>query len=108
MRRLKRAGDLIPWLFLFGCIGSAAGQTSAANVPVLFTVADENGVAVSGAEVALQEPGHAETRFSTDYAGHGTFILLGNEPYHLRIGKPGFWGRCWIKPIRRFEMSGWC
>jgi hypothetical protein len=106
--RLMRAGDLIPWLFLFGCFVSAAGQTSVANTPVLFTVVDENGVAVSGAEVALQEPGHAETRFSTDYAGHGTFILLGNEPTAFASESPDSGRRCWIKPIRRFEMSGWC
>lgn len=91
MRRLMRTGELIPWLFLFGCVVSAAGQTLAANTPILFTVVDENGVAVSGAHVVLQEPGQAETRFSTDYAGHGSFVLEGAEPYRIRIVKPGFY-----------------
>lgn len=91
MRCSKRAGGILSWLFLLGCIVPAAGQTSKVNAPVLLTVVDENGGPVSDALVVLQEPEYTEIRFSTDYAGHGTYILQGNEPYRLRIGKPGFY-----------------
>jgi len=76
---------------LLGCIVSAAGQTSAVNAQVLLTVVDENGLAVSGAQVVVQESGHTEIRLPTDYAGHCVFVLQGTEPYRLRIAKPGFY-----------------
>jgi hypothetical protein len=91
MQCFKRAGGVIPWLFLLGCIVSAAGQTSAVSAPIRFTVVNEDGVAVSGAQLILQEPGHGEVRLSTDYAGHGELLLQGTEPYRLRIEKPGFY-----------------
>jgi CRISPR-associated protein Cas1 len=91
MQCFKRAGGVIPWLFLLGCIVSAAGQTSAVSAPIRFTVVDEDGAAVSGAQLILQEPGHGEVRLSTDYAGHGELLLQGTEPYRLRIEKPGFY-----------------
>ncbi|MGA3045019.1 MAG: hypothetical protein ABSD67_00225 [Terracidiphilus sp.] len=88
---LKRADEFLSWLFLLGCIVSAAGQTSPISVPVRLTVVDENGVAVSDAEVVLQEPRRPEVRLGTDYAGHATYVLHETEPYHLRIHKPGFY-----------------
>jgi len=93
MRCLRRAGGVIFRLFFLGCIGSAAGQTAAVNAPAptLLMVVDENGLAVPGAQVVLQEPEHAEISLSTDYEGHGAYVLQGNEPYRLRIGKPGFY-----------------
>ena len=91
MRCSKRAGGILSWLFLLGCIVPAAGQTSKVNAPVLLTVVDENGGPVSDALVVLQEPDYTEIRLSTDYAGHGTYILQGTEPYRLSIEKPGFY-----------------
>jgi hypothetical protein len=91
MRRLKRAGGVISGLFLLGGLVSAAAQTSAVNGPVLLTVVDENGVAVSDAPVVLQEPGRTEIRLATNYAGKISYFLLGAEPYRLRIEKPGFY-----------------
>jgi hypothetical protein len=91
MRCSRRAGGVIFWLFLVGCISSATGQTSAVNAPVLLTAVDENGVEVSDAEIILEEPGHTEIRLWTDYAGHATYVLQGTEPYRLRIEKPGFY-----------------
>jgi hypothetical protein len=91
MRCLKRAGGVISGLFLLGCLVSAAGQTAAANGPVLLTVVDENGVAVSDAQVVLQESGRTEIRLATNYAGQITYFLQGTEPYRLRIEKPGFY-----------------
>ena len=91
MQCFRRADEFLSWLFLLGCIVSAAGQTSAVNSPMRLAVVDENGVAVSDAQVVLQEPRHPEVRLSTDYAGHATYVLQGTEPYRLRIDKPGFY-----------------
>ncbi len=91
MRCLRRACEVISRLILLGCIASAPGQTSANNASVLLTVVDENGVAVSGAQVVLQEHGHASIRLSTDYAGHCSYVLQGVEPYRIQIDKPGFY-----------------
>jgi len=91
MQCLRRADEFLSWLFLLACIVSASGQTSAVNTPVRLAVVDENGVAISDAQVILQEPSRPDARLSTDYAGHTTYVLQGTEPYHLRIDKPGFY-----------------
>src|SRR5580658_8991356 len=91
MQCSRRADEFLSWLFLLGCIVSAAGQTSAVNGSVRLAVVDENGVAVSDAQVVLQEPRHPEVRRSTDYAGHATYVLQGTEHYRLRIDKLGFY-----------------
>ncbi len=91
MRSLKRAGLVISWLFLLGCIVSASAQTPAASAPVALSLVDENGVAVPDAQVVLEEPGRAEVRLATDYAGQVTYLLHGAGPYRLRIAKPGFY-----------------
>jgi hypothetical protein len=92
---MRRADELLSWLFLLSCIVSAAGQTSTVNSPMHLAVVDENGLAVSDAQVVLQEPRHLEVRLSTDYAGHATYVLQGTEPYRLRIDKPGFYETAW-------------
>ncbi|MFZ0746099.1 MAG: hypothetical protein WAM85_16935 [Terracidiphilus sp.] len=91
MRRIRRAGEAVSWLFFVVCALSVFGQTPAPRPPVLLTVVDENGVAISDAQVVLQELGHNEIRFSTNYAGHGAFVLQGTGPYRIRIEKPGFY-----------------
>ena len=91
MQCIRCADEPLSWLFLLSCIVSAAGQTSTVNSPMHLAVVDENGVAVSDAQVVLQEPRHLEVRLSTDYAGHATCVLQGTEPYRLRIDKPGFY-----------------
>ncbi len=91
MQTLRRVGGAIFGLLFLGCMAAAAGQTEAAKAPVVLSVVDENGVAVPGAEVVLQEQGYAEMRLLTDYAGHATYVLQGTEPYHLRIEEPGFY-----------------
>ena len=91
MLTLRRVGKVIAWLFLVGCFISVAGQTPAGNGTVLLSVADETGMAVSGAQIIVEEPGEPEVRLSTDYAGHGRYVLHGTAPYRLRIAKPGFY-----------------
>ncbi len=91
MRRIKYTGGVIAGLIYLGGIIIAGAQTTAVNASTVLTVVDEVGVAVPGAQVVLQEPGESEIHFSTDYAGHGTYILKGNQPYLLRISKPGYY-----------------
>jgi hypothetical protein len=91
MRTVKYTGGVIVGLILLGSIGFAREQTTAVNEPTVLTVVDEVGAAVPEAHVVLQEPGESEVRFSTDYAGHGTYLLKGSQPYLLRIAKPGYY-----------------
>ncbi len=103
MRYFRRAGGIICWLFLLGCIGYAAGQMPAVHATVSLTVVDENGEVVSDALVVTQEPGHANVRLSSNYAGHASYVLQGTEPYLLRVEKPGFYETVLIRvdPILR-------
>lgn len=91
MRHFQCAGGVICRLCLLGCMASAVAQAPPVKSPVALTVVDENGVAVSGATVVLQEPGEPEVRLSTNYAGHTSYLLKGTEPYSLRIEKPGYY-----------------
>jgi len=91
MQCFRRADEFLSWLLLLGCVISAAGQTSAVYSQERLAVVDENGVAVSDAQVVLQESTHPEVRLSTDYAGHATYVLQGADPYRLRIDKLGFY-----------------
>ena len=78
-------------LFFVGFAISAASQPDAVLRSVTISVFDENGLAVAGASVLVQEPGRSDVRLSTDYAGRGTFVLQGTEPYRLNVNKPGFY-----------------
>ena len=69
----------------------AAGQALPILNLVTVTVVDEDGVAVSDAQVVQLEPGAGETRLSTDYAGRGMLILQKSAPYRLRVQKAGFY-----------------
>jgi hypothetical protein len=70
MPRLDYATRVILGLLLLICTAVAGGQSSAIRAPVLLTVVDENGLEVVGAEAAILEPGHTETRLWTDFASH--------------------------------------
>ncbi len=78
-------------LTLLFCIVLAHGQPSSARAPVIFTVVDENGLAVPGAGVTIFEPGLAVVSLRTDYAGHCSLIPQQDAPYRLRVEKPGFY-----------------
>ena len=87
MRFPFRACTLI--VLLFGFFASfLPGQTPR---PTALVIVDETGAAVADAQVTVQEPGRAEVRLASDYAGHASFTLQGNQPYTLRIEKPGFY-----------------
>jgi len=85
------AKRIIPSLLLLFCAALADGQPPAALAPVTLTVVDENGLAVSGAQVTILEPGLAAIRLWTDYAGHCAYILRHDAPYRIRVEKPGFY-----------------
>jgi hypothetical protein len=91
MPRLDYATRVILGLLLLICTAVAGGQSSAIRAPVLLTVVDENGLEVVGAEAAILEPGHTETRLWTDFAGHCTYTLHQDAPYQIRAGKAGFY-----------------
>ncbi len=78
-------------VLLFGFFASfLPGQALAPRLTAL-SIVDETGAAVADAQVTVQEPGRAEVRLTSDYAGHASFTLLGSQPYMLRIEKPGFY-----------------
>jgi hypothetical protein len=91
MRTIKCAGGVFLGLFFLEGIASAALQTLALNAPTVVTVVDEVDATVTGAQVVVEERGESEIRLTTDYAGHGTYLLKGSQPYMLRVAKPGFY-----------------
>jgi hypothetical protein len=84
------AGGATLWL-LISCAQFATGQLPGSPASVILTVADENGVAVSGAQVVLHVEGLAEDHFVTDYAGRSVLALGKLAPYSLRVLRPGFY-----------------
>jgi len=91
MPRRHCVKGFIAVLTLLFCIVLAHGQSSAARAPVIFTVVDENDLAVPGAGVTILEPGLAAVSLRTDYAGHCSHIPQQDAPYRLRVEKPGFY-----------------
>jgi hypothetical protein len=89
--RLDCAKRAIPGLLLLFCTVLADGQPPAVRAPVTLTVVDENGLAVSGAQVSILEPGLAAVPLWTDYAGHCAYIPCQDAPYRIRVEKPGFY-----------------
>lgn len=69
----------------------AGGQGLEKSASAILTVVDENGLAISDAQVTLSEPGLPPLQLHTDYAGHCTYLLHQGAPYQLQIEKPGFY-----------------
>ena len=59
--------------------------------PVTVTVVDENGVAVAGAQVTIEESRQEPAHMWTDYAGNCTYALRQQSPYRIHVEKPGFY-----------------
>jgi hypothetical protein len=68
-----------------------ASLVTAAQVPVILTVSDENGLTVLGAQVTISESGRRDVVLQTDYAGHCRYVLHQNAPYRLLVEKAGFY-----------------
>ena len=86
--RAFRATILFAFLI---CLVSALAQNSPAHAPVVLTVVDENNVAVSGAEVVMQQPGKPPERLTTDFNGRVSWVLDTPGLYTLQVQKPGFY-----------------
>ena len=95
----------MPGLLLFFCAIVASGQQQhlrapiihpsdkapSLGTPVTVTVVDENGMAVAGAQVTIEESGLEPAHLWTDYAGNCTYALRQQSPYRLHVEKPGFY-----------------
>ena len=91
MRFSRRAVAPTVFLLLFGFFVSLlAAQTRTPSL-IGLSIIDETGAAVPNAQVTVQEPGRTMVRLASDFAGHISFRLLGDQPYTLRVEKPGFY-----------------
>ena len=81
----------IPVLIFLFSPGFVCAQPLDARAPIIYTVVDENGQAVPGAEVTILEPSLAAVHQWTDYAGHCPYLLQQSALYQLRVDKPGFY-----------------
>ena len=91
MPNAERAWRAAPGLLFWLCAAIASGQTQVVHAPVTVSVVDENGVAVSGAQVTVTEPGQQPAHLRTDFAGVCSFALRQQSPYQLHVEKPGFY-----------------
>ena len=84
---------LLSWTILAGGLaeGLAGGQQQTVSARVTVTVVDENGQAVEGAQVTIDEPGIAPEQLWTDYAGSCSYALKQREPYQINVEKAGFY-----------------
>jgi len=76
---------------LLACMRPVVSQPPAEVARVLLTVVDENGEAVNGAQVTVEEPGTPPLQVATDYNGHVSFVLHAVQPYVLHVEKSGFY-----------------
>jgi hypothetical protein len=68
-----------------------SGQALRAQRSVTFSVVDENGQAVPGAQVTITETGAEPVPLWTDYAGSCGYTLREQKPYRVHVEKPGFY-----------------
>lgn len=86
---IRCAAFSLPMLLI--CMWPAVSQTPTSATRVALTVVDENGAAVEGAQVTVEEPGAPPLRTSTDYNGRVSFVLHTAQPYVLLVEKPSFY-----------------
>ena len=91
MLRFDDARRVAAGLLLLTCAAFLGGQTLAARTPVIFTVVDENGQAVAGAQVTITEAGLGPAQLWTDYAGSCRYALRPEKPYRVHVEKAGFY-----------------
>jgi hypothetical protein len=73
------------------CAALVSAQPTTAQTGVTLSVGDENGAAVAGAEVVIEQAGSAPLRMATDFRGRVHFDLKSAAPYSLSVEKPGFY-----------------
>ncbi len=91
MLRSGCAGRAITGLVLLIFAAFANSQPQDLRALITVTVVDENGQAVSGAQVTITEQGIAPAQLWTDYAGHCSYALRQQKPYQIHVEKPGFY-----------------
>ena len=69
----------------------SAALVSAAQTRMAIHVIDENGLAVPDAVVSIQQAQAPAVSLRTDYLGRCYFTPRANEPYAVRVEKPGFY-----------------
>jgi hypothetical protein len=87
MPRGHWANEVVFFCLLVCNVAVAIAQSSL----IEFTVTDENGLPVSGAQVVVSEPGIPPQRLTTDYAGRCQYSVHGNTPYEVDIVRTGFY-----------------
>jgi hypothetical protein len=74
---------------------STPGRVTHAGHPspnaIAFMIADENGLAVSGAQIVISQLGSAPVQLTTDYAGHAYWTPPQRGSFSLTVSKPGFY-----------------
>src|SRR4051812_44555216 len=83
---LRLRSLLLHFIVLVGLVAGMAAQSR-----VQIRVVDENGVAVPNAVAVGQQGQAAAVTLRTDYLGRCSFPAWSNEPYSLRVEKPGFY-----------------
>lgn len=66
-------------------------SSPASPASILLTVVDENGLAVSGAEVTVTQSNEPAIRLTTDYDGRCSWIPRKLGTYSLSVDRPGFY-----------------
>jgi hypothetical protein len=79
------------WPFLLIATIGANCRAQDAPARVTVTVVDEDGKAVPGAQVTIEEPGFEASRLWTDFAGKCSYELRQQTPYRIHVEKPGFY-----------------
>jgi hypothetical protein len=91
MLRPSSARRAVAGLLFWFCAACAGGQPRDSRAQVVLIASDETGVAVSGAEVTVFEPGLAPLHVWTDYAGRCSYALARGAPYAIHVAKPGYY-----------------
>lgn len=74
---------------------SAAGRPVPASKKnpnaIVFTIVDENALAVRGAQISIQQQSEPPVQLTTDYAGQASWIPPRPGSYNVQVSKPGFY-----------------
>lgn len=98
---LSRRGMAVIVAFTLLCGWGAAQSKATSGRPVsrpkinpnavVFTVEDENGLAVAGAQITVDQAGQALVQLTTDYGGRASWIPAQPGVYSVRLSRPGFY-----------------
>lgn len=95
----RRMAGIVAFTLLCGWAAAQSRTTPGPPAParrtnpnaVVFTVVDENGLAISGAQIVLQEKGEPAVHLTTDYGGHASWLPPEAGTYSVEAARPGFY-----------------